>query len=197
MENNEETHGVRVSDNLPDRMADGASVDNVPVDMNLDDHESQVLPTCPQDSDHSPRHGWEKAAPAEIRERVTVVDDEVDVVFRDVDRDTGEAGDTSGGFKDQVVDEDAYWNESVEGDRLVLEEFFAAMEGPSWVRRDNWLSPLPLDQWYGVTVDERGRVSGITCHCKRIFGQVIGAFLLLLISFEGIPSPLPTICLEK
>ena len=82
------------------------------------------------------------------------------MTFRNVVSDGGDDA-LHGVLLNDAIDGDGDGNDSVQGDRLVLEEFFPAMGGPLWVRRDNWLSPLPLDQWYGITVDERGRVSGI------------------------------------
>ena len=46
-----------------------------------------------------------------------------------------------------------------EMDRAALAAFYTATGGDSWsVTRHNWLSIMPLDEWYGVTTDEDGRV---------------------------------------
>ena len=34
--------------------------------------------------------------------------------------------------------------------RCVLTDFYEAMGGPNWKRNDNWLTDVPLDEWYGV-----------------------------------------------
>ncbi len=44
------------------------------------------------------------------------------------------------------------------GDRAALEAFYAATGGSGWTRSDNWLTDLPLREWYGVHTDDRGRV---------------------------------------
>lgn len=85
------------------------------------------------------------------------------------------------GLKD-ILEGDAENDEdNADGDRLVLHEFYAAMGGPSWKRRDNWLSSLPLQRWYGVTTDENGRIKGIELVSNNMNGtNKIRRRLLLL-----------------
>ena len=100
--------------------------------------------------------------------------DEAEGVFRDVDGD-GVDSDNSDSVRHRVLPAAAGQGDeegSVEGDRLVLEELFTAMGGPSWVRKDNWLSPLPLDKWHGITTDELGRVTGITLVNNHVAGRL-------------------------
>ena len=127
----------------------------------------------------SQRHELQETAPAAITEReiaegssvaVNSVD-EAKVTFRDEVSDDGDDDALHGVLVNDFIDGDGDGkNVSAEGDRLVLEEFFAAMGGPSWVRKDNWLSPLPLGHWYGITVDERGRVTGIALQSNSVAG---------------------------
>ena len=46
-------------------------------------------------------------------------------------------------------------------DRAVLIELYNAMEGDNWRRRSNWLSDRPLNEWYGVSTTEDGRVDSL------------------------------------
>ena len=46
-------------------------------------------------------------------------------------------------------------------DRAALTALYNATGGPSWTRRDNWLSSNPLSDWYGVRVDTDGRVTSL------------------------------------
>ena len=46
-------------------------------------------------------------------------------------------------------------------DRAALEALYRATDGPNWVNSDNWLTDAPLGDWYGVTVNARGRVTRI------------------------------------
>ena len=32
------------------------------------------------------------------------------------------------------------------------------MEGSNWVKNENWLTDVPLEEWYGVKTDSEGRV---------------------------------------
>ena len=43
-------------------------------------------------------------------------------------------------------------------DRVTLEAFYRATNGPNWVDSENWLTDAPLDDWYGVDTDAQGRV---------------------------------------
>ena len=50
---------------------------------------------------------------------------------------------------------------SVSEDRAVLVEFYNATNGPNWTNNTNWNSSAPVDQWYGVSTDAGGRVTGL------------------------------------
>ena len=45
-----------------------------------------------------------------------------------------------------------------EADRAALLAFYNAAGGPDWIRNDNWLTDIPVQGWYGVTIDDDGRV---------------------------------------
>ena len=59
-------------------------------------------------------------------------------------------------------------------DRAALEALYDATGGPGWTDSTNWKTASPLEDWYGVEVDEHGRVSGL-----RLGGWVetAGAFV--------------------
>ena len=46
-----------------------------------------------------------------------------------------------------------------DADRAALVTLYEATDGPNWANSDNWLTDAPLGQWYGVTVNARGRVT--------------------------------------
>ena len=43
-------------------------------------------------------------------------------------------------------------------DREVLEVLYDATGGPDWTHNENWRTDAPLGEWYGVEVDDQGRV---------------------------------------
>ncbi len=43
-------------------------------------------------------------------------------------------------------------------DREILGIFYEATGGPDWIHNENWLTDAPLGEWYGVEVDDQGRV---------------------------------------
>ncbi len=43
-------------------------------------------------------------------------------------------------------------------DRAALVALYNATDGPNWVNDDNWLTDVPLGDWYGVDTDTSGRV---------------------------------------
>ena len=65
------------------------------------------------------------------------------------------------------------------GDREVLEEFFRNTGGPSffaqtgWKRTDNWMdSEVHLNDWYGVTTDNTGRVIYLQLAENELKGEI-------------------------
>lgn len=60
-------------------------------------------------------------------------------------------------FKEFRYEEDA--DESA--DKATLIKLYEALGGDDWVISTNWCSDYPLDTWYGVDIDENGRVSEI------------------------------------
>ena len=51
------------------------------------------------------------------------------------------------------------------GDRQALEALYHANEGDYWGNNANWMTNKPLDEWYGVEMNDQGRVE--TLHMKR------------------------------
>lgn len=43
-------------------------------------------------------------------------------------------------------------------ERSILESFYKALDGDKWEHKENWLSDKPLNEWYGITTDEEGKV---------------------------------------
>ena len=182
MEDKDVNHEVRFIDSWSNQVNDRASVGNSLATTLLNGKELHFEFLFQHHEVKSQRHESQEIAPAAITEReiaegssvaVNSVD-EAKVTFRDVVSDDGDDDALHGVLVNDFIDGDGDGkNVSAEGDRLVLEEFFAAMGGPSWVRKDNWLSPLPLGHWYGITVDERGRVTGITLPNNCVTGMCV------------------------
>ena len=57
-------------------------------------------------------------------------------------------------------------------DREVLEVFHYATGGPEWNNRTNWLSDLPLSEWFGVEIDGDGRVTSLILEGNRLIGAI-------------------------
>ena len=58
-----------------------------------------------------------------------------------------------------VLNDEARGQVSV--DRPALEAIYRATAGDDWTDNTNWLTAAPLGDWYGVAVDEDGRVTGL------------------------------------
>ena len=59
--------------------------------------------------------------------------------------------------------EEVVYRVAVEGpaaDRAALVALYNATDGPNWEKSDNWLSDEPLSEWYGITTNIAGRVTG-------------------------------------
>lgn len=57
-------------------------------------------------------------------------------------------------------------------DRTALVALYEATGGEDWKRTDNWLSDKPLEQWYGITTDQSGRVIGINLSDNDLSGPL-------------------------
>ena len=57
-------------------------------------------------------------------------------------------------------------------DREILSILYHSTNGPDWAENDNWLSDKPLDQWYGVTTDDDGRVVVLNLVYNRLKGPI-------------------------
>ena len=75
---------------------------------------------------------------------------------------------------------------SREGEELACNEerqdlalLYEALGGPGWRNSTNWLTDAPLETWWGIQVDESGRVSDIQLFSNRLSGRIpsrIGRF---------------------
>ena len=57
-------------------------------------------------------------------------------------------------------------------DREALTTLYNAMDGANWTNRTNWLSDEPLGEWYGVTVDDNGRVIQLGLAENQLSGPI-------------------------
>ena len=82
-------------------------------------------------------------------------------------------------------------------DRAALEAFYHALGGDDWTDNTNWLSDAPLGEWYGVEVDESGRVRYLELQDNNVSGRIPAAIGLLdtLFSFAlrdaTVTGPIP------
>ena len=57
-------------------------------------------------------------------------------------------------------------------DRDVLVTLYEATDGDNWLENDNWLSNRPIGEWYGVSVDDSGRVIGLFLSENELSGTI-------------------------
>ena len=58
-------------------------------------------------------------------------------------------------------------------DRTALVALYEATDGDNWTNSDNWRSTTaPLKEWYGVTIDDSGRVSGVDLPANNLTGSI-------------------------
>ena len=83
-------------------------------------------------------------------------------------------------------------------DRGILTVLYHATGGPDWEVDTNWQSNLPLDQWYGVTIDEQGRVTALDLADNNLVGTIPSELARLpslrslhLENNMGLTGPLP------
>ena len=56
--------------------------------------------------------------------------------------------------------------------RTVLTAMYDALDGSNWTRSDNWGTDAPLDQWHGVSVNDRGRVIRLDLSQNGLSGSI-------------------------
>ena len=57
-------------------------------------------------------------------------------------------------------------------DLVTLMALYNTTDGANWARFDNWGTTAPLDQWYGVKIDESGRVIELDLGTNRLGGTI-------------------------
>ena len=57
-------------------------------------------------------------------------------------------------------------------DREVLVKLYDALDGENWTNNTNWLTERPIREWYGVTNDVSGRVTGLLLDGKELTGEL-------------------------
>ena len=57
-------------------------------------------------------------------------------------------------------------------DRAPLAAFYEATGGDHWTDNTNWLSEVPLNEWYGVTTDDKGRVTALDLSHNELTGPI-------------------------
>ncbi len=67
----------------------------------------------------------------------------------------------------------------------LLAEFYEAMDGVNWEDNAGWLSEQPLSEWYGITVNQYGRVVGLELSDNNLNG-VLPETLALLTKLESV-----------
>ena len=56
--------------------------------------------------------------------------------------------------------------------REELAEVHEALGGAGWANADNWGTDAPLDEWYGVTTDAEGRITGLDLSDNGLTGPI-------------------------
>jgi len=56
--------------------------------------------------------------------------------------------------------------------REELGKLYDALGGPDWVSSDNWGTDAPLDDWYGVTTDQDGRITELDLSDNGLEGAI-------------------------
>ena len=60
----------------------------------------------------------------------------------------------------------------VNTDRAALVALYNVTNGSSWLVDTNWLSNRPLGEWYGVSTDADGRVTGLSLGDNQLSGSI-------------------------
>ena len=86
----------------------------------------------------------------------------------------------------------------VDRDRAALAALYQETGGMNWTFSDNWASPAPLNEWYGVITNEDGRVEGIFLDANGLVGNIpaelgrLGILETLSLSGNGLTGNIPS-----
>ena len=81
--------------------------------------------------------------------------------------------------------------------RAVLKQIYDALDGDNWTHKDGWNTDAPLNEWYGLEVDEDDYVVGINLASNNVAGQLPDAIAdltyleSLVLSDNGITGMIP------
>ena len=73
---------------------------------------------------------------------------------------------------DGIRDGDVSRCTDVRPDFYALVALYSGTDGPNWTNATNWTSAKTLDQWYGVTTDGSGRVTGLSLNENDLQGTI-------------------------
>ena len=82
-------------------------------------------------------------------------------------------------------------------DRDALIALYNATDGPNWANNENWLTGAPISQWYGVSTDPRGEVTGLDLRKNGLAGEIprqVADFVdlqTLILSQNALTGPIP------
>lgn len=78
--------------------------------------------------------------------------------------------DTLAGLIGNENNSDENW-ESASAETQTLIEFYKSTNGDSWTNNTNWCSKKPLNEWYGIKVDNSGAVTSIDLSNNNLTGD--------------------------
>ncbi len=58
------------------------------------------------------------------------------------------------------------------GDRDALESLYTALSGAGWTNKGKWLTDAPINEWYGVTANDEGRVTELDLSGNGLAGAL-------------------------
>ena len=104
---------------------------------------------------------------------------------------TGTIHISGGGVTQTVTVAQGGLKEVLEKERAALVALYNATGGDNWANKANWCSDRPVSEWYGVTVDEQGRVLTLVLENNNLTGSIPAEFCelgsLIQINFSDNP----------
>ena len=82
-------------------------------------------------------------------------------------------------------------------ERDIVMALYDATYGPNWTNNENWLTDRPLGEWFGIEVDDQGRVIRLNLSRNRLKGPIPKEFGSLtnlqglLLHENGLTGPIP------
>lgn len=100
---------------------------------------------------------------------------------------------------EEEISESVYFTAKVETseERKILIELYQSTNGDNWINNTNWCSNKPLNEWYGITLNEEGYIQSISLENNNLDGVADIHGLVYLNKLDLSNNPLTELSIQE